>query len=137
MIRCDSCGKLIDASKGVTTCRACRDAALVQVSEESPPSDGAEQAKGEREASVDPLVGESPCARCRKNRAMVDSEFCLTCQLELLSILGDAAHDLTKAPPPPPKPPVSSSVSLMNDLESKRERTATSHLRIVGATKLK
>lgn len=136
MIRCDTCGKLIDASKGVTTCRACRDAAMIQASEDAPPTEE-EEREAEGEELVNPLLGDRPCARCRKNQAMVDSEFCLTCQLELLSILGDAAHDLTKVPPPPPKPPVSSSVSLMRDLEDKRERTATSHLRIVGATKLK
>ena len=136
MIHCDVCGKLIDASKGVTTCRSCRDAAVPQVSEKpAPPEEDKKPVNADEE--VDYLAGAGPCIRCRKNRAMVDSEFCLTCQLELLSILNDAAEDITKAPPPPPKPPVSSAVSLMRDVEDKRERTATSHIRIVGATKLK
>ena len=85
----------------------------------------------------DAVFRDEPCVRCRKHAAMIDSEFCLACQLELVSLRGDAAHELFLVPPQPPKPPVSSSVSLMSDIDDKRERTATSHIRVAGATKIK
>ena len=132
MVQCESCGKLIDASGGDTLCRACRGEAAPEVV--APPA--SVPAEKIADDGDEPLRKE-PCVRCRKHLAMVDSEFCLGCQLELLSLLGDAAHELFQAPPPPPKPKVSSSVSLMSDIEEKRDRTATSHIRVVGGVKLK
>ena len=133
MVQCERCGKLIDESGDSTQCLACR---REEVSTEDVAPSTAAPAK-EPVAKDDEPLGKEPCVRCRKHLAMVDSEFCLACQLELLSLLGDAAHELFNTPPPPPKPKVSSSVSLMSDIEEKRDRTATSHIRVVGGVKLK
>lgn len=130
MEHCETCGKLIDPSLGETQCRACREAEMH--SEAVVPQEESLQPE-----EVDVLEGSEPCVRCRKHLAMVDSEFCLACQLELLSLLGDAAHELFQAPPPPPKPPVTSAVSLMNDIDKKRDRTPTSSIRVVGGVKIK
>jgi hypothetical protein len=133
MVQCERCGKLIDATADTTRCRTCRDeedaSEVVTPPRPAPPK--------EPVVSDDEPFGKEPCVRCRKHLAMVDSEFCLACQLELLSLLGDAAHELFNTPPPPPKPKVSSSVSLMSEIEDKRSRTATSHIRVVGGAKIK
>ncbi len=134
MEQCKTCGKLMDASRGQTQCYACR--AAEAASDEAPERDRA-SLPDEQPDEIDYLAGAEPCVRCRKHLAMVDSEFCLACQLELLSLLGDAAHELFQTPPPPPKPPVSSAVSLMNDVEGKRDRTPTSRVRVVGGVKIK
>jgi hypothetical protein len=56
--------------------------------------------------------------------------------LELVNSLGDAAEELFRTPPPP-LPPISSPASLMRDVEEKRQRTATSHMNVVGGTRLR
>jgi len=55
----------------------------------------------------------------------------------LVAALGEAAEEVFRHPPAPPAPPVASPASLMSDLEDKRERTATSHIRVVGAARIK
>lgn len=133
MIHCDTCGKLIASGTGETQCRACRVEFLA-----ADPVGAVEYVddSGDLEIPISPEVEELPCVRCRKNTAMVDSHFCLVCQLELVSSLGDAAEELFRTPPAP-DPEVSSPASLMHDLEEKRQRTATSHMRLVGGTKLR
>lgn len=123
MTSCESCGKLIASGTGERLCRACRAENLAV-----PPA---------MQTPATAEVGEVPCVRCRRHIAMEDSHFCLGCQLELVNALGDAAEELFRTPPPAPLPMVSSTVSLMHDLEEKRDRTATSHIRVVGAVKIK
>ena len=133
MIHCNNCGKLIASGTGETQCRACRAearaAAHALAVEYTAPIEI-------EEIPVEATIEAPPCVRCRKNAAMADSHFCLGCQLELVSSLGDAAEELFRTPPAP-DPHVSSPASLMHDLEEKRQRTATSHMRLVGGTKLR
>ena len=133
MIHCDTCGKLIASGTGETQCRACRvearAAAHALAIEYIAPVE-------EQENPEPDVIEAPPCVRCRKNAAMADSHFCLGCQLELVSSLGDAAEELFRTPPAP-EPDVSSPASLMHELEEKRQRTATSHMRLVGGTKLR
>lgn len=133
MNHCDTCGKLIASGTSETQCRACRAearaAAHALAVEYTAPTEVEETPE---QAEIEP----PPCVRCRKNAAMADSHFCLGCQLELVSSLGDAAEELFRTPPAP-DPDVSSPASLMHDLEEKRQRTATSHMRLVGGTKLR
>lgn len=139
MDHCETCGKLIQQGEG--QCYACRR------NPESRPERARDMttpvvarpvdAREVPATAEDDVYRKEPCVRCRKHAAMVDSDFCLSCQLELLSLLGEAAHELFQTPAPPPKPPVSSSVSLMNDVDGKRDRTATSRIRVVGGAKLK
>ncbi len=139
MQNCETCGRLISAPRGVTQCLACRQAARAPKPEVLPETPLVSERDIPDKAAPEEISykRDESCVRCRKHHAMVDSEFCLACQLELLSLLGDAAHDMFQTPQPPPKPPVSSAVSLMNDVEEKRDRTATSRIRVVGAAKLK
>ena len=139
MNHCEICGKLIDAYGGESQCLACRKDSASSPLKASGGDAVAPAAPVQEAIEVDEpaLYSDVPCIRCRKHNALLESEFCLGCQLELLSLLGDAAHEIFQKPPPPKKPPVASAVSLMNDLEEKRERTATSHIRVVGASKLK
>lgn len=133
MIQCEICGKLMASGTGETQCRACRAetrAAAHALAIEFAAPTGIEEV-------LSPVTIEAPpCVRCRKNAAMADSHFCLACQLELVSSLGDAAEELFRTPPAP-DPDVSSPASLMHDLEEKRQRTATSHMRLVGGSKLR
>lgn len=133
MVQCETCGKLMASGTGETQCRACRTearaAAQALALQTAAPTAGPE--------SPAPVpTEEAPCVRCGKKDAMVDSHFCLGCQLELVSALGDAAEELFRTPPVPDHD-VSSTVSLMHDLEEKRQRTATSHMRLVGGVKLR
>lgn len=133
MTNCETCGKLMASGTGETQCHACRAEARAAAHAQTV----ADTAAVEVPESPEPEVIEAPpCVRCRKNAAMVDSHFCLGCQLELVSSLGDAAEELFRTPPAP-EPDVSSPASLMHDLEEKRQRTATSHMRLVGGTKLR
>lgn len=136
MTSCQSCGKLIASGTGETLCRACRTEAreAAETAAAPPPAAGP---MPEIEVSAAEEVDPRACVRCRKRHAMEDSDFCVGCQLELISALGDAAEEIFRTPPPPPLPPVASPTSLMNDLEEKRERTATSRIRVVGAAKIK
>jgi len=133
MENCESCGKLIE--RGVRLCRACKEKAAGRgkapaLRRVPPPETPAPPPE------ADDVFQDVPCVRCRKHRAMRDSEFCLACQLELLSLLGEAAQEIFLVPPEP-ELPVASTVSLMSDLEEKRNRTATSRIRVVGAVKIK
>ena len=132
MEHCEVCGKLIQRGEGrCFSCRRQDGAAFEQPVE--PPVD----VKVARTTYDEDPYEDVPCVRCRKHLAIKDSEFCLACQLELLSVLGDAAHEIFQVAPPPPRPPIASSASLMTDLEEKRARTATSRIRVVGGAKLK
>ena len=132
MTNCQTCGKLMASGTGELECRACRAearaAAIALAAVDAPPV--------EPEAEVQVIIEAPPCVRCRKHSAMDDSHFCLGCQLELVNSLGDAAEELFRTPPPP-LPPISSPASLMRDLEEKRQRTATSHMSVVGGTRLR
>jgi len=136
MTQCELCGKLIASGTAESLCRTCRAAARETAREVA-----REYLAPEPEAppvETDAVDAEAPrCVRCRKHDAMPDSHFCVGCQLELVHALGDAAEELFRTPPPPPPPPVASPVSLMKDLEEKRMRTATSHMRVVGGVKIK
>lgn len=133
MINCDTCGKLIASGTGESMCRACRTearaAAHALAVEYAAPVEL-------EEVPMEAVDEAPPCVRCRKNVTMADSHFCLGCQLELVSSLGDAAEEIFRTPPII-EPDVSSTVSLIHDLEEKRQRTATSHMRLVGGTKLR
>jgi hypothetical protein len=138
MEHCDHCGKLIQA--GEIRCRACRVELPLDPEDGALPPDAAvpdvrNVVAGDR-GTEDPYRDE-PCVRCRKHPAIRESEFCLACQLEMLSLLGEAAHDVFQVAPAPPKPPIASPASLLSDLEEKRDRTATSRIRVVGASKIK
>lgn len=127
MISCHVCGKLIASGTGEIACRACRMAALneaVESQEEVPVTEVDQQPE---------VYPPEKCVRCRRNEAMEDSEFCVGCQLELVSALGDAAEAIFRIPPQP----LPSPVSLRSELEEKRERTGTRRLRVVGAAKIK
>lgn len=132
MTNCQTCGKLMASGTGELECRTCRaEARRMAAALAASPLPTVEP-----EPEVPVLIEAPPCVRCRKRDAMEDSHFCLGCQLELVNSLGDAAEELFRTPPPP-LPPVSSSASLMHDLEEKRRRTATSHMNVVGGTKLR
>lgn len=135
MTHCQSCGKLIASGTGELQCRTCRAETRAAVKALADGYIAAAAVETPEITPVAPLVP-PPCVRCLKHAAMEESHFCLTCQLELVSSLGDAAEELFRTPPPP-LPPVSSPASLMHDLEAKRMRTATSHMRVVGGTKLR
>lgn len=129
MIHCDTCGKLMASGTGENLCRACRDEARALAITYTAPTEV-------EELPVEVSIETPPCVRCRKNAAMADSHFCLGCQLELVSSLGDTAEELFRTAPAL-DPDVSSPASLMHDLEEKRQRTATSHMRLVGGTRLR
>ncbi len=130
MTNCQTCGKLMASGTGELLCRACRaEANALANSHNAAPIP-------EPEPEVQVIIEAPPCVRCRKHDAMEDSHFCLGCQLELVNSLGDAAEELFRTPPPP-LPPVSSPVTLMRDVEEKRQRTATSHMNVVGGTRLR
>ena len=134
MTSCEVCGKFIASGTGELLCRACRTEARAESS--TPPS--APEAPAEREGErVAAIVAPDLCVRCRRHPSIVDSEFCLGCHLELIAALGDAAEEVFRHPPAAPAPPVASPASLMSDLEDKRDRTATSHMRVVGGVRLK
>lgn len=132
MNHCDTCGKLIASGMGESQCRACRTEARAAAHALAAGYAAAAEALPETQS----VMEAPPCVRCRKHAAMEDSHFCLGCQLELVSALGDAAEELFRTPPPP-LPPVSSPASLMHDLEGKRQRTATSHMSVVGGVRLR
>lgn len=137
MTNCHVCGKLIASGTAESMCRACRMAA--RASAEEIARSYVQVIAEEQEMAPQPIAEpELPrCVRCRRHEAIPDSHFCVGCQLELVNSLGDAAEELFRTPPPPPLPPVASTVSLMHDLDEKRQRTATSHMRVVGGTKLR
>lgn len=132
MTSCHSCGKLIASGTGEQMCRACRMAAREAT---QPPAAVPEPASGAPSPAPEPEV--DLCVRCRSHPALADSDFCLACNLELVAALGDAAEEVFRHPPAPPEPPVASPASLMSDLEDKRDRTATSHMRVVGGVRIK
>lgn len=132
MTNCDTCGKLMASGTGESQCRACR--AESRAAAKALAADYAAAVESEPEEPV--VIEAPPCVRCRKYDAMEESHFCLRCQLELVSSLGDAAEELFRTPPPP-LPPISSPASLMRDVEEKRQRTATSHMSVVGGTRLR
>lgn len=135
MTSCESCGKLIASGTGETLCRACREAAraAAQSPDAGPPVEKVQDAAA---VAITPF-DDSMCVRCRRHPTLVDTDFCLGCYLELVASLGDAAEEVFREPPVPPEPPVASVTSLMSDIEAKRERTATSHLDVVGGVKIK
>lgn len=136
MEHCDLCGKLIQIGEG--RCRACRrEAELSSDAKSSPKSEPREAVPAPEPDDADDPYQDELCVRCRKHYAIKESDFCLACQLELLSMLGGAAHELFQEAPPPPKPPIASPASLMSDLDAKRERTATSRINVVGGVKIK
>jgi hypothetical protein len=133
MNHCGKCGKLMASGTGEPLCRACReeasasaDALMIEQIDDS----------GDLEIPVQFEVEVLSCVRCGKHPAVFDSHFCAGCKLALVNALGDAAEELFRTPPAP-DPDVSSPASLMHDLEGKRQRTATSHMRLVGGTKLR
>lgn len=130
MTSCQSCGKLIASGTAEHLCRACRDALHGRKRETPAPK---------LEPPLDAAQGPDLelCVRCRRYPILADSEFCLSCNLELVASLGDAAEEVFRHPPEPPKPPVASPASLMSDIDEKRDRTATSHMRMVGGARLK
>jgi hypothetical protein len=132
MTNCDTCGKLMASGTGELQCRACR--AEARAAAKALAVEYAVAVEAEPEVPV--VIEAPPCVRCRKHDAMEDSHFCLGCQLELVNSLGDAAEELFRTPPPP-LPPISSPASLMRDVEEKRQRTATSHMNVVGGTRLR
>lgn len=134
MIQCQTCGKLMASGTGELQCRTCRAEAIATA--KALAVEYKISATHQTEIDAPTEIAPPLCVRCRKRDAMDDSHFCLGCQLELVNSLGDAAEELFRTPPPP-LPPVSSPASLMHDLEEKRQRTATSHMRVVGGTKLR
>lgn len=137
MTNCHVCGKLIASGTAESMCRTCRMEARASATDIA--REYASAIADALELEPQPIAEpELPrCVRCRKHEVIPDSHFCVGCQLELVNSLGDAAEELFRTPPPPPLPPVASTVSLMQDLDEKRQRTATSHIRVVGGTKLR
>lgn len=131
MTSCQACGKLIASGTGEELCRACRLAKQAAEQPAAPPP------TSEPAAESPPEERELLCVRCRRHAAIDDSEFCLGCHLELIAALGEAAEEVFRTPPAPPAPPVSSAVSLMSDVADKRDRTATSRIRVAGGVKIK
>ena len=134
MTNCQSCGKLIASGTAELLCRACRAAA--RASEEASRTEVPASAPEPVTAPSTP-PREAVCVRCRRHPSIDDSAFCLGCNLELVAALGDAAEEVFREPPAPPAPSVSSPASLMSDLEEKRDRTATSRIRVVGGVRIK
>lgn len=133
MTSCQRCGKLIASGTAERLCFQCRqEQRRVERPAPEPPRAALDEPAPELVIGTEPEL----CVRCGRHPTITDSEFCLGCQLELVATLGEAAGEVFRTPPAP-APPVASTVSLMRDLEEKRERTATSHIRVVGAVRVK
>lgn len=120
MKHCNTCGKLMDSHSRDDECHACRAErdALAGIPQPEP----------------SPEPEEMPCEHCRKHPRIEGSDLCVGCQLELAYTLSHASHELSHTPPRP-LPSVSSPMSLLNDLEEKRDRVAPSDVIIVGGVK--
>lgn len=137
--RCEECGKLYEAQTGTTLCSHCRHGrktndeilheAVERLSQELFTYPGLS-------TEEDLLIPPPPpmCVRCTRHPQLDDSEFCLSCQMDLVNDLGHAVYDLFEQVQRPPAPP---HVSLRDTLGEKRSRTTTSRVRLVVTPRLR
>ncbi|MBI2421862.1 MAG: hypothetical protein HYV27_03450 [Candidatus Hydrogenedentes bacterium] len=137
--RCEECGKLYEVLPGATLCSHCRHS---RKTADETLHEAVERLA--RELQVHPgvsteddlLVPPPPpmCVRCTRHPQLQDSEFCLSCQIELVNDLGQAAYDLFEQVQRPPAPPY---VSLRDTIGEKRRRTASSRVQLVVTPRLR
>ena len=85
LARCRECGKLISLRPGIELCAECQLEAGLAAADGTQPQDGVPFAN---------LQPETTCTRFKMRPSLEESEFCLDCQIELVSDLGDQAKEL-------------------------------------------
>ncbi len=109
--QCQECGKLIQLAPGHRLCTAClgpeggefgaREEAVGSLLDSVADFAGLKAGAmplswmlQETESTLMQLTTKQACGRCNLRPRLQDSEFCLNCQVDLTSDLGDAATDL-------------------------------------------
>ena len=154
MRRCKECNKLFRAISTETRCHECRGEevpsasldAKLDATVEALAFDIAQLTGIHQSVLIENLQGGMPphedlspedtCEHCSRKRKLANSDLCLNCRLELLHDVNGAAKavhkDLLKH-----QVKQNTIASLRQTLEEKRARTATSHINLVAAKKLK
>lgn len=125
--RCRECGKLISLRPSIELCSECQLEAGLAAADGIPFQDGVPFAN---------LEPETTCTRCKMRSSLEESEFCLDCQIELVSDLGVQAKELFVKMETLDNDtgPI---LSVRDAYAAKRGRTATSRINVAGGTPLK
>ena len=141
--QCTQCGRLFQTVPGQALCRRCNVVSEALESEPESPPEGMAELPADLEPSLHgkalrilALFHEETtapsCVRCRARPPIEDSEFCLSCHLELDDALGSATRELFArmelVETDPVGPP-----SVLSMLDQKRSRTRTARINPVAA----
>lgn len=136
LMQCTQCGRLFQVEPGRTYCRRCESLDEMEIGADGLPVDLEPSLRGKAQRILDIFREETQlehlCVRCRQRPPIEESEFCLTCHIDLNDALGAATHDLFHRmelhETDPAGPP-----SVLSMLDEKRDRTRTARLNPVAA----